>query len=549
MVALTFSYSQSDVAFAKRMMQSNGFLRLTPTAPAWMRRSVPLGAGESLAVWFDTPTEFFVGTDVSAETLKRAAEIESLRWVVFDNREITERHVVAFEGHPTIKGIRLANTDVTDDIFPVLESLPELAFVSLSMTNVTPEGLEAFRERHPNIEIEVDPLTASGLLKIANGRARFDSEGGAAGTLMLRGPIDDELLSAAKRLPVRRLVLEGIDAGKHLTGLVEAQRIEYLHIRGGTLDVSFAKAVSVSGLSILELSEISLTTSVATALANSRPTSINLEAVVWEPHALATLLDGTRLDYLRLQGLSLSDDDVFQSVSVQDLVLDRVGFRMISQPFTNASIEYLRLNEIEADGTIFAELAGLPSRGLAVAAPAIRDPAQGAWLTACRASYVSLARLTLNSADAKALAAAPINHLLMSEINWREGSPAAFENARVQNIDCDRLPSELAQPLTGSAIEELIIRERVPGPFAAVLGRLKNLKQLVVHVESPTPEQIAALVDAPALEQVNLTLISPPTLPPEFWRQLAESRPDLRLSVYVEVPLPDGRMSKRLWPE
>jgi len=548
-IASVFSYSQSDVAFAKRVKQSSGFLRFAPTAPAWMRDSLPPVLAEPLAIWFDTPAEFFVGKDPSIEMLQRAAEIDSLRGVAFENREIDEHQVAVFRGHPTITDVRLSNTPVTDEVFPILESFPRLAFVSLSLTDISPSGLEAFRRRHPEVKIQIDPVTASGLMKASKGRATFDGERMSANTLTLRGSLDDELLAAVRRLPVQRLVLEGVEAGSELADVIEDQAIETLMVRGGRIDASFAEAVANDHLGTVELVDVALTRVVAKALSAAPTTFVDLTRVTFEEKALAAFIQGKQYSGVSLRQLSLADDDFLGSASIDHLRVEEVRFSARARPFDNAVIWSLTLDRIEAEHALLANLVGVPTDALSIVAPALHGAPDHSWPAVVRAEeHVALSGMALDSEETRAIAAIPTEHLSLMNIDWRGHAVASLQDVRARTLTLDRLPIELAEQVASSTVETLEIRESLSGGALAELGRMKNLKRLQVQLNAATPQQLVAVTDAPSLEVMSLGLESPLALPVEFWQSLSESHPGLRLNAYRDTATSDGMKRERLWP-
>ena len=240
-IAAIWGASQSDWALANRVMRAGGYLNADPTAPGWIRDTF----GEGVAVMFDTPRELYLRKEIPDGLLERAAEIESLHWLVLDFSDVTDEELAVFTGHAELRGLRLDGTSISDRSLAVFESLPKLKSIHLRGSLVSPAGLAAFRQARPRVEVEIDPATEAGLAPYVRARRASFSPLESQNSLTITGPPDRGLLDAAEQLTFSRLCLTDLTADADIARLVAGRQLQEVELTGVELSAETAAAFQV----------------------------------------------------------------------------------------------------------------------------------------------------------------------------------------------------------------------------------------------------------------------------------------------------------------
>ncbi len=538
-VAITaagFSYSQSDLAFARRLEESGGTVMFGGTSPDWISHWL----GEPVALWFDTPIGVTCSKRVPDDVVRRIAEIETLRWIGLEHWNLTDESFAAFKGHPSLKEVRLTNTLVTDDVFESLETLPQLRLAMLSWTEVSPGGLSDFRERHPDVAVDVDPLTALGLGRYAaDGRVKVRPDWERFPHLTISGPIDDTLVTALKDLPLDTLWLDGVKEEGKLVSLLQGGQLRSFHMSGGTLEADAAAALTATGVRDVSLGSMRLSAAAAAALSRASLHNVSLNAVDLDTAALATLLEDW--DLSSFEQMALNVGCPLDADTVSSLV---TGAAMLQQGAV-----------VKLDAGTLAALRNLVTFPEDPYATMIRPRSEVDWPEFFPGRTLSLSNMHILADDASALAKCPLESLDLTNIAWGEGAISnlkKFQAKRLDLYDTSGLPRELSAALADGQMVELSIRTGPDGSLLNEIAKMSRLQSLSIQVSEATGDQLTEIASLPNLRSFHVIYQPSIDLPEDFWQKLAKRYPSMEIQAYIEERLgAESRMyysMRHVWP-
>jgi sec-independent protein translocase protein TatC len=179
-----------------------------------------------------------------------------------------EDDIGGFDFIEWLQGVFVAGSDeaggITDIGLQYLQALENLRQLGLETAAVTPKGLRAFKKSHPQIELNVDPMTVAGLAELKGRGVHCElNDNYDVVSLSLRG---SELTAAdlplvAKLTTLRRLDLQGLDIDDEaLEILAPLTALEYLNLSGtGITGAGLKSLTSFPALKRLELRKTLLT--------------------------------------------------------------------------------------------------------------------------------------------------------------------------------------------------------------------------------------------------------------------------------------------------
>ena len=181
---------------------------------------------------------------------------------------VTEDDITGFNFIDWLKGVTFGGSDeavkITDDVISKLKVFKNLKHMGLHATTVTPAGLRALKKSHPQIELDVDPMSVAGLSDLKGRGVRCElNDNYDVVSLSLRGsePTADDYARVAKLTTLRRLDLQGLDVDDEVLELLSPLKaLEYLNLSGtGITSAGLKSLKNFAELKRLELRKTSLT--------------------------------------------------------------------------------------------------------------------------------------------------------------------------------------------------------------------------------------------------------------------------------------------------
>lgn len=551
MVGALWFASQSTWALSNRVEGADGWLVREPTAPEWIRDVF----GEGVASFVDTPKELYLREEVPEGVLPRAAEVETLEWLVLDDTKVTDADLAPFESHPNLKGVRLQGTRITDRTLKVLASLPSLRTVTLTRTRVSPEGIAAFRKAKPKVEIGIDAATEVGLQPYVESKRLFFNNGSGGvpttesstaipGGLTVRGPLESGLVDAAGKLTINDLRLEDLTITDEIDRLVKGQPIENISLERVELTAVGAAAFAECPLKRLQMREVRIDAGAARSLARLSLDALWMSDVEFA-EGEAQGLSGLEATQMNISGdLHIAPEDRFENLRVQRLGLHGVVLPSKTPLFTESRIPQLQARYMTLDASTASRLAAVPTKSLSFSFVSIagNDPS---WITSCGMSSLRIEQQHLSRRELEALAALPLDTLTLSGVTLEPGSDALFADFNARSLKIDQLTVEQARALAGSELEELVVyNEILESDVLLAIGEMSQLETLNVKIQAVVrKEALESVADLPNLKKWHLNMVVPMSVSDAYWPKLAARRPALDLTVDAV-----GSAYRRIWP-
>jgi hypothetical protein len=388
-LAALWLFARSDRAMINRVFEAGGYVETRPDAPARVGET----SGESAAPRDESIVKVSLPGEIPGGFPEWAARVRSLRWLELTGGEVDDADVVPFAGHPALRTVVLDGAHVTDATLRVLRTIPRLEHVSVRRTDVSADGLAAFRKERPNVYIDVDGTTEAGLgsfarlggVSYSRGSGRYPPDPTpAGGELTLTRAVPSELPEAVAKTEVDRLVLADMRADAEVARIARGRRLRMLTLRNAELTPEAARELSSRPITDLVVERMPLTAELSSILAVPTVERLALTGLKLDGggpervdvHARELRVTGTRLpatqirfvrptlDRLELDDVELPDGGAALSgltareVTARRLKLDAETARALARVAT----ETFRLGNVEFAPGADSELAAAAAR-------------------------------------------------------------------------------------------------------------------------------------------------------------------------------------------
>lgn len=545
-IPLFWCISQSTWALRNDIRNAGGSIGVSPTGPQWIREIFI----EEVAAIFDTPRELFLRGEIPEELLPQAAELDTLVWLVLDRSQVTDAHVAHFAGHPNLMGVRLHETDITDATLETLATLPSLTFVVLTHTQVTPEGVEAFRRAKPNVEIEIDAATEVGLHRyLRSQQVQFEDISRRSparlcdpGTLTVRKSMEKDLVDSARKLIISSLRLQNLTTTAELKRLIEDQPIESVTLERVELTADGAAAIAATPVQYLSMHQVRFHPGAAQKLSTLSVDHFSIEDVIFTDGE-ARQLAGLKAASLSFGGeITVEPGDGFVSLDVDQLTLTRSTFTHRPLPFSELRVPYASVEGMELDSQAASQLVAMATESLSLYSIKIEED-EASWMKRCAARKLDIDSQHISRREFDAIAALPLDELRLMSVTLDPASTESFKKLSAESFYINELTSDQADALSNSSIKRLTFSSSLDrNQLMRLRKQFSQVEAFTFGAKGITRSDVEAVAALPNLQSLHLTYEDSPELDKSYWEGLSRRRPTLDLIAR------DARW-RQVWPE